>query len=143
MTSTSRLPPTSGSRPRWSPAPIRRPPGRAARPARLRAKWRSGDPAREPQPHTGADGPNPGRDPPDRGRGGNPARGAAADAGRLLRDGGVPDRAPLLAPAADVAAGDDRDWLAPAAARPRGAAPAARSPDSGVRLRALHRESLP
>ena len=34
---------------------------------------------------------------------------AAADARRLLRHDRLPDRAPLLAPAADVAAGDDRD----------------------------------
>ena len=38
---------------------------------------------------------------------------------RLLRHDRLPDRAPLLAPAADVAAGDDRDRLAPQpAARP-------------------------
>ena len=104
--------------------PDARPPGRTARSARLRAQGRSGDPAGEPGPDSGADVADPRRDPPDRGRGRDPAGGAAANARGLLRDDGLPDRAPLLAPAADVAAGNDRD---------RRPSRAARRPRSGAR----------
>ena len=97
--------------------PHPRPPGRPRQPARRRAEGRPGARAREPQPDPGADVADPGVDPADRGRGRDAARRAAADARRLLRDDRLPDRAPLLAPAADVAAGDDRDRLAPGAAR--------------------------
>ena len=85
----------------------------------------------------------PGRHPAHRRRGRDAPRGPAADARRLHRDDRVPDRAPLLAPAAHVAARDDRDRLAPQAARARGEAGAARPPDPGLRLRALRREGLP
>ena len=88
-------------------------------PLGARAEGRSGARAREPQPDPGADVEDPGLDPADRGRGRDPARGAAADARRLLRDDRLPDRAPLLPPAADLAAGDDRDRRAPQAARQR------------------------
>ena len=67
----------------------------------------------------------------------------AADARGLLRHDRLPDRAPLLPPAADVAARDDRDRLAPQAARARGEARAAGPADRGLRLRALRREGLP
>ena len=105
-----------------------------------------GDPALQPEsrePDAGADVADPGRDPPDRGGGRDAAGGAAADARGLLRDDRLPDRAPLLAPAADVAAGHDRDRLASQAARARGEAGAPRSPDPGLRLRALPGEGLP
>ena len=85
--------------------PDPRPPRRPARPARLRAEGRSRDRAREPQPDPGADGADPGGDPADRGRGRDPARGPAADARGLLRHDRVPDRAPLLAPAARCGCG--------------------------------------
>ena len=103
--------------------PDPRPPGGAARPARQGAQGRPGDRAREPQPDPGADVEDPRVDPADRGRGRDPARGPAADARRLLRNGRLPDRAPLLAPAAHVAAGDDRDRSpsSPADARRRSA----------------------
>ena len=58
-------------------------------------------------------------------------------------DDRLPDRAPLLAPAADVAARDDRDRLAPRAAVGRGEARAALAPDRGVPVRALPAEGLP
>ena len=80
-------------------------------PARRRAEGRPGARAREPQPDAGADVADPGLDPADRRRRRDAARRAAADARRLLRDDRLPDRAPLLAPAAHVAAGDDRDGL--------------------------------
>ena len=56
---------------------------------------------------------------------------------------GLPDRAPLLAPAAGVAAGDDRDRRPPPAAHRRREAPAARPPDRRLPVRALHPEGLP
>ena len=97
--------------------PHPRPPGGPREPARRRAEGRSGARAREPEPHPRADGEDPGLDPADRRRGRDPARRAAADARRLLLDDRLPDRAPRLAPAAHVAARDDRDRLAPLAAR--------------------------
>ena len=98
--------------------PHPRPPRRERQPARRRAEGRPGARAREPQPDPRADGADPGLDPADRGRGRDAARRAAADARRLLPHDRLPDRAPLLAPAADVAARDDRDRLAPRAAAP-------------------------
>ena len=68
-----------------------------------RAEGRPGDRAGEPQPDPRADVADPGVDPPDRRRGRDAAGGAAADARGLLRHDRLPDRAPLLAPAADVA----------------------------------------
>ena len=58
-------------------------------------------------------------------------------------DDRLPDRAPLLAPAADVAARDDRDRLAPGAARGRREARAALAADRGLPVRALPPEGLP
>ena len=98
--------------------PHPRPPRRPPRPARLRAQGRPRDPAREPQPDPRADGPDPRLDPADRRPGRDPARGAAADARGLLRHDRLPVRAPLLAPAAGLAAGDGRDRRPPPAARP-------------------------
>ena len=71
-----------------------------------------GDPALEPEnlnltPET--DDPDPGLDLADRSRGRNAARRAAADAPGLPRPDRLSDRASVLAPATDVAAGDDRD----------------------------------
>ena len=123
--------------------PHPRPPGGAARPARPRAEGRPGDPAREPQPDAGADGPHPGLDPAHRRARRDPARGAAADARGLLRHDRLPVRAPLLPPAAHLAAGDGRDRRPPPAARAgREAAPAAPA-DRRLRVRALPREGLP
>ena len=84
--------------------PHPRPPRRPPQPARRRRQGRPGARAREPQPDPRADGQDPRLDPADRGRRGDAARRAAADARRLLRHDRLPDRAPLLAPAADVAA---------------------------------------
>ncbi len=84
-----------------------------------RAEGRSGARAGEPEPDARADAADPGLDPADRRRGRDPAGRAAADARGVLRHDRVPDRAPLLAPAADVAAGDDRDRQAPRAAHRR------------------------
>ena len=100
--------------------PHPRPPRRPPRPARPRAQGRPGDPAREPQPDAGADGPHPGLDPAHRRPRRDPARGAAADARGLLRHDRLPVRAPLLAPAAHLAARDGRDRRPPPAARRRG-----------------------
>ena len=86
---------------------------------------------------------DPGLDPAHRRPRRDPARGAAADARGLLRHDRLPVRAPLLAPAADLAAGDGRDRLPPQAARPGGEARAARPPDRRLRVRALPREGLP
>ena len=123
--------------------PHPRPPGGAPRPARPRAEGRPGARAGEPQPDAGADGAHPGLDPADRRPRRDPARGAAADAGDLLRHDRLPVRAPLLAPAAHLAAGDGRDRRPPPAARPgRETAPAA-PPDRRLRVRALPREGLP
>ncbi len=98
-----------------------------AQPARRRAQGRPGAGAGEPQPDPRADAADPGLDPADRRRGRDPARGAAADARRLLRDDRLPDRAPLLPPAADVAARHDRDRLASRSRyRPRRSAPCSR-----------------
>ena len=58
-------------------------------------------------------------------------------------DDRLPDRAPRLAPAADVAAGDDRDRLAPRPALGRREAGAALAADRGVPVRALPAEGLP
>ncbi len=52
-------------------------------------------------------------------------------------------RAHLLPSAAGLDAGDDRDRRPSQAARARGAEAAARTPDRGLRIRALHREGLP
>ncbi len=108
-----------------------------------RAEGRPGDPAREPQPDAGADGPDPGLDPAHRRPRRDPARGAAADARGLLRHDRLPVRAPLLAPAADLAAGDDRDRRPPPAARRRRETAPAAAPDRRLRVRALPREGLP
>ncbi len=123
--------------------PHPRPPGGEPRSPRLRAQGRPRDPAREPEPDAGADGPDPGRDPADRRRGRDPARGPPAHARGLLRHDGLPGRAPLQPPAARLAARDDRDRLASQAAGARGEARAARPADRRVRLRALRREGLP
>ena len=123
--------------------PHPRPPRRPPRPARLRAQGRPGDPAREPQPDAGADGADPGLDPAHRRPRRNPAGGAAADARGLLRHDRLPVRAPLLAPAADLAARDDRDRRPPPAAHRRGETAPAGAPDRRLPVRALHREGLP
>ena len=123
--------------------PHPRAPRGPARPARLRAEGRPGDPAREPQPDARADGADPGLDPAHRRAGGDPARLAAADAGGLLRHDRLPVRAPLLPPAAHLAAGDGRDRGPPRAARQRGEAAPPAPPDRRLRVRALHREGLP
>ena len=105
-----------------------------------------GDPgarAREPQPDPGADGPDPGLDPADRRPRRDAARRAAADARRLLRDDRLPDRAPLLPPAARLAARDDRDRHPPQAARQRGEAEPPAPADRGLPVRALPPEGLP
>ena len=81
-----------------------RAPGGEREPARQGAEGRPGARAREPQPHARADGTDPGADPADRRRGRDAPGGAAADARGLLRHDRLPDRAPLLAPAAHVAA---------------------------------------
>ncbi len=99
--------------------PHPRPPRRPPRPARPRAEGRPGDPAREPQPDPGADGPDPRLDPAHRRPRRDPARGAAADARGLLRHDRLPVRAPLLPPAAHLAARDGRDRRPPPAARRR------------------------
>ena len=104
---------------------------------------RPGDPAREPQPDAGADGADPGLDPADRRPRRDPARGAAADARGLLRHDRLPVRAPLLPPAADLAAGDGRDRRPPPAARRRRETAPAGAPDRRLRVRALRREGLP
>ena len=54
----------------------------------------------------------------------------------------LPDRAPRLAPAADVAAGDDRDRLAPRPALGRREARPAAPADRGLPVRALPAEGL-
>ena len=123
--------------------PDPRPPRRTSEPARRGRQGRPGARAREPQPDPGPDGPDPRLDPADRGRGRDPARRAAADARRLLRHDRLPDRAPLLPPAADVAAGDDRDRHPPRAARARREAQPAAPADRGLPVRALHPEGLP
>ena len=97
--------------------PHPRPPRGPPRPARQRAEGRPGAGGREPQPDPGADGAHPRLDPAHRRSRRDPARGAAADAGDLLRHDRLPVRAPLLAPAAHLAAGDGRDRRPPAAAR--------------------------
>ena len=122
--------------------PHPRPPRRPPRPARPRAEGRPGDPAREPQPDAGADGPHPRLDPAHRRPRRDPARGAAADARGLLRHDRLPVRAPLLPPAADLAAGDGRDRRPPPAAHRRGETPPAGAPDRRLRVRALRREGL-
>ncbi len=96
--------------------PHPRAPGGPPRPAGQGAEGRSGDRAREPQSDPRADGEDPRLDSAVRGRGRDAARGPASDARGVLRHDRLPDRAPLLAPAADVAAGDDRDGGAPHAA---------------------------
>ena len=108
-----------------------------------RSEGRPGARAREPQPDPGADGADPGLDPADRGRGRDAARLAAADARGLLRHDRLPDRAPLLAPAADVAARHDRDRLAPRRALGGGEAGAALAPERGLPVRALRPEGVP
>src|SRR5205823_9876838 len=118
-------------------------PRRAPGPARPRAQGRPGDPAGEPQSDAGADGPDPSLDPADRSPRRDPARGPAADARGLLRDDGLPDRAPLLAPAAGLAARDDRARRPSRAAGPRGAQAAAVAADRRLPVRALPREGLP
>ena len=123
--------------------PDPRPPRREAEPARRRRQGRPGARAGEPQPDPRADGPDPRLDPADRRRRRDPARRAAADARRLLRHDRLPDRAPLLPPAAHVAAGDDRDRHPPRAARARREAQPAAPPDRGLPVRALHPEGLP
>ena len=123
--------------------PHARAPGGSPRPARQGAEGRPGDRAREPQPDARADGEDPRLDPAHRGRGRDPARGAAADARGLLRHDRVSDRAPLLAPAAHVAAGDDRDRGAPQPARLGGEARPAVAAGAGVPVRALPPEGLP
>ena len=95
--------------------PHARPPRRQPEPARRRRQGRPGARAGEPQPDPGADGPDPRLDPADRRRRRDPARRPAADARVLLRPDRLPDRAPLLAPAAHVAARDDRNRIAPQA----------------------------
>ena len=122
--------------------PHPRPPRRPARPARLRAEGRPGAAARERQPDAGADGADPGLDPAHRRPRRNPARGAAADARRLLRHDRLPGRAPLLPPAADLAAGDDRDRRPPPAAHRRGEKAPAGPADRRLPVRALPRESV-
>ena len=112
-------------------------------PARRPRQGRSRARAREPEPDPGADGPDPGVDPADRCRRRDPARCAAADARRLLRDDQLPDRASLLPPAARLAARDDRDRHAPQAARQRGEAEPPGQADRGARVRALPPEGLP
>ena len=123
--------------------PHPRPPRRPPRPARLRAEGRPGAAAGERQPDPGADGPDPGLDPAHRRPRRNPAGGAAADARALLRHDRLPVRAPLLAPAADLAAGDDRDRRPPPAARRRRETAPAGAPDRRLPVRALPREGLP
>ena len=123
--------------------PHPRPPRRPPRPARLRAQGRPGAAAGERQPDPGADGADPGLDPAHRRPRRNPAGGAAADARRLLRHDRLPVRAPLLAPAADLAAGDDRDRRPPPAAHRRRETPPAAPPDRRLPVRALPREGLP
>ena len=98
--------------------PHPRPPRRPARPARPRAEGRPGDPAREPQPDAGADGADPRLDPAHRRPRRDPARGAAADARGLLRHDRLPVRAPLLPPAAHLAARDGRDRRPPRSRSP-------------------------
>ena len=61
---------------------------------------------------------------------------------RLLRHDRLPVRAPLLAPAADLAAGDDRDRRPPPAAHRRGETAPAGPPDRRLPVRALPRESV-
>ena len=122
--------------------PHARAPREPRQPARHRPEGRPGARAREPQPDPGADGADPGLDPADRRRGRDAARLAAADARGLLRHDRVPDRAPLLAPAADVAARHDRDRLAPRRALGRGEAGAALAAERGVPVRALRPEGL-
>ena len=100
--------------------PDARAPRRTPRPARPRAEGRPLDPARDPQPDAGADGADTGLDPPHRRPRRDPAGGAAAHAGGVLRDDRLPVRASLLASAADLAARDDRDRRAPQTARRRG-----------------------
>ena len=122
--------------------PHPRPPRRQPRPARLRAQRRPGAAARERQPDAGADGTDPGLDPADRRPRRNPARGAAADADRLLRHDRLPVRAHLLPPAADLAARDDRDGRASSTAH-RGGEEAPPAPtDRRLPVRALPRESV-
>ena len=123
--------------------PHPRPSGGERQPARGRAEGRPGARARERQPDPGAHVADPGVDPADRGRRRDVARRAAADARRLLLDDRVPDRAPLLASAADVVARDDRDRLAPGTARGGREAVAALAPARGVPVRALPAEGLP
>ena len=123
--------------------PHPRPPGRPARPARLGAEGRPLDPAGEPQPHPRADGEDPRLDPPDRRPRGDPAGDAAAAARGLLRDDGLPVRAPLLPRAARLDAGDGRDRRPPPAPHRRRETPPAGPADRRLRVRALPREGLP
>ncbi len=123
--------------------PHPRPPRRPPRPARPRARGRPGAPPREPQPDAGADGPHPGLDPAHRRPRRDPAGGAAAPARGLLRHDRLPVRAPLLPPAAHLAARDGRDRRPPPAAGRRGETSPAGAADRRLRVRALHREGLP
>ena len=157
----SRRRPPPAPRPRRRPTPSccrrSRPRPRCSRPTAPTATWRpastrsarepKGDPAIEPENLNltpGADVADPGLDPAHRRRGRDAARGAAADARGLLRDDRLPDRAPRLAPAADVAAGDDRDRRPPHAARRADEKRALLSAaDRGLPVRALPAEGLP
>ena len=123
--------------------PHPRPPRRPPRPARPRAQGRPGDPAGDAQPDPGADVARAGLDPAHRRPRRDPAGGAAADARGLLRHDRLPVRAPLLAPAAHLAARDGRDRRPPRAARRRGETAPADAADRRLPVRALHREGLP
>ena len=123
--------------------PHARPPGRQARPARVRARGRSGARSRDRRADAGADGPDPGQDPAHL-RPGRHARGRApAPARDLLRDDRLRDRAHRVAPPAHLAAREDRVGRVPHPADERGAAHAAAPADAGRLARALHAQGLP
>ena len=124
-------------------APHARPPGREARPARVRARGRPGARSRDGRPDARADGADPGEDPAHLRPGRDARRRAPAPARDLLRHDRLRDRAHRLAPPAHVAAGEDRVRRVPHAADQRRAAHAAAPAHPGRLARALHAQGLP
>ena len=125
--------------------PDARPPRRPARPARLRADGRPG--TRRVAARAVADARAPVADPglaaPPLRRRRDPARGAAAPAGRLHRLDRVRDRAHLRSRRARVAAAGDRVRALPSATRGRGAAVAPPPPLPGRGVRAVPAAVVP
>ena len=124
-------------------APHARPPGGAARPARLGADRRPGARAGDRRPHAGGDGADPGAHPADPGPGRDARRGAAAPARDVLRHDRLRDRAHLRPPAARVAAATDRVGQVPPPAVARGEEAGPQPPDRRRGARDLHPPRVP